>query len=119
MGLTTIAFSEIFRITVTAEYGFTRGSLGLPAPPLVPGAGPVYLYYVFFSLLMATLLVMWLILRSRIGLFFAAIREDEDAAASLGVKVVRWKVVAFTVSSMLAGLAGGFYAHFVRWSHRP
>jgi branched-chain amino acid transport system permease protein len=114
LGLTTIAFSEIFRITVTAEYGFTRGSLGLPAPPLVPGAGPVTYYYVFFSLLMATLLVMWLILRSRIGLFFAAIREDEDAAASLGVKVVRWKVVAFTVSSMLAGLAGGCYAHFVQ-----
>jgi branched-chain amino acid transport system permease protein len=114
LGLTTIAFSEIIRITVTAEYGFTRGSLGLPAPPLLPSAGPVTYYYVFFGLLAATLLLMWLILRSRVGLFFAAIREDEDAAASLGVKVVRWKVIAFTVSSMLAGLAGGCYAHFVQ-----
>jgi branched-chain amino acid transport system permease protein len=114
LGLTTIAFSEIFRIAVTAEYGFTRGSLGLPAPPLLPGAGPVTYYYLFLGLLAVALLVMWLILHSRVGLFFAAIREDEDAAASLGVKVVRWKVIAFTVSSMLAGLAGGFYAHFVQ-----
>jgi len=54
------------------------------------------------------------VLRSRIGLFFAAIREDEDAAASLGVKIVRWKIFAFTFSSVVAGLAGGFYAHFVQ-----
>jgi branched-chain amino acid transport system permease protein len=64
--------------------------------------------------MLVVLLVMWLILRSRIGLFFAAIREDEDAAASLGVKVVRWKVAAFTLTSMLAGLAGAFYAHVVQ-----
>jgi branched-chain amino acid transport system permease protein len=57
---------------------------------------------------------MWLVLRSRIGLFFNAIREDEEAAASLGVRVGRWKIVAFTLSSAFAGLAGGLYAHVVQ-----
>ncbi len=114
LGLTTIAFSEIFRITVTAEYEFTRGTLGLAATGLFETTDRVPYYYSFLALLLGCLLVMWLILRSRIGLYFAAIREDEDAAASLGVKVVRWKIFAFTFSSMIAGLAGGFYAHFIQ-----
>ena len=71
-------------------------------------------YYSFLALLVACLAIMWLVLRSRIGLFFAAIREDEEAAASLGVKVVRWKIFAFTFSSIIAGIAGSFYAHFVQ-----
>lgn len=114
LGLTTIAFSEILRITITAEYEVTRGSLGLATPGLFESADRVPYYYSFFALLLASLLIMWLILRSRIGLFFTAIREDEDAAASLGVKVVRWKIFAMAISSFFAGLAGGFYAHFVQ-----
>jgi branched-chain amino acid transport system permease protein len=114
LGLTTIAFSEIVRIAFTAEYEFTRGSLGLPAVSLFETTDRIPYYYSFLALLAACLLIMWLVLRSRIGLFFAAVREDEDAAASLGVKVVRWKIFAFTFSSIIAGIAGGFYAHFVQ-----
>ncbi len=114
LGLTTIAFSEIFRIAVTAEHGFTRGSLGLQAPGFFATNGRAQYYYLFFIFLLCVLGTMWLLLRSRIGLYFAAIREDEDAAASLGVHVVRWKVMAFAISSMIAGLAGAFYAHFVQ-----
>ena len=114
LGLTTIAFSEIFRITVTAEHDFTRGSLGLQTPGFFATNDRAQYYYLFFIFLLCVLGAMWLLLRSRIGLYFAAIREDEDAAASLGVHVVRWKVAAFAVSSMIAGLAGAFYAHFVQ-----
>jgi branched-chain amino acid transport system permease protein len=114
LGLTTIAFSEIVRIAFTAEYELTRGSLGLPAVRLFETTDRIPYYYSFLALLVGCLLIMWLVLHSRIGLFFAAIREDEDAAASLGVKVVRWKILAFTFSSVIAGIAGGFYAHFVQ-----
>jgi branched-chain amino acid transport system permease protein len=114
LGLTTIAFSEILRITVTAEHGFTRGSLGLTAPALFETTARIPYYYTFLVLVVLCLIIMWLILRSRVGLFFAAIREDEDGAASLGVKVVRWKILAFTISSVFAGIAGAFYAHFVQ-----
>jgi branched-chain amino acid transport system permease protein len=114
LGLTTIAFSEIVRITITAEHEVTRGSLGLAAVGLFETTDRVPYYYSFLALLVSCLLIMWLVLRSRIGLFFAAIREDEDAAASLGVKVVRWKIFAFTFSSIIAGIAGSFYAHFVQ-----
>lgn len=50
---------------------------------------------------------------SWIGLAWASIREDEIAAEAMGVNVVRFKVLAFTIGSAIAGLAGGFYAHFL------
>jgi len=114
LGLTTIAFSEILRITITAEYESTRGSLGLSTPGLFATTDRLPYYYTLLTALLASLGVMWLVLRSRIGLFFNAIREDEEAAASLGVRVGRWKIVAFTLSSAFAGLAGGLYAHVVQ-----
>lgn len=114
LGLTTIGFAEILRITITAEYEVTRGSLGLRAPQLLGNAGQEAYYYLFLAVLVGSLVLMWLFLRSRIGLFFQAIREDEDGAASLGVGVTLWKVVAFTVSSAFAGLAGSIYVHFVQ-----
>jgi branched-chain amino acid transport system permease protein len=113
LGLTTIAFAEILRIAITAEHGFTRGSLGLPAPPLIPGGTNTEYYYALLALAVGSLGAMWLILRSRVGLFFQAIREDEDGAASLGVAVTAWKVTGFALSSAFAGLAGAFYAHTV------
>lgn len=51
--------------------------------------------------------------RSWIGLGWAAIREDEQAAGAMGIDVVRFKVLAFTVGSVGAGLAGSLYAHFL------
>jgi branched-chain amino acid transport system permease protein len=114
LGLTTIAFSEILRIAITAEYELTRGSLGLAAPALFTGDSRLPHYYTLLAALLGALALMWLVLRSRIGLFFNAIREDEEAAASLGVRVGRWKLVAFTLSSALAGLAGGLYAHVLQ-----
>jgi branched-chain amino acid transport system permease protein len=114
LGLTTIAFSEIFRIGITAEYEFTRGTLGLQAEAIFDEANRIAYYYTFLALILGLLLLMWIVLRSRIGLFFAAIRENEDASISLGVKVVKWKTFAFAFSSAIAGLAGAFFAHFVQ-----
>lgn len=113
LGLTTIAFAEILRIAVTAEHQVTGGSRGLPAPALIEGGTRSEYYYLFLAALALSLLAMALVLRSRVGLFFQSIREDEDGAASLGVQVTRWKILATGLSSAFAGLAGGLYAHFV------
>ena len=53
------------------------------------------------------------LMRSWMGMAWAAIREDELAAEAMGVPVVRFKVIAFILGSAIAGLAGGFYAHFL------
>ncbi|MDP3958518.1 MAG: branched-chain amino acid ABC transporter permease [Pseudorhodobacter sp.] len=114
LGLTTIAFSEILRITITAEHKVTAGSRGLTATPLREGADAHFYYYVFLVASVASVFLMLVLLHSRVGLFFQAIREDEDGAASLGVRVTLWKSLAFAASSAFAGLAGGLYAHFVQ-----
>jgi len=59
------------------------------------------------------LLLDWKLGRSWVGLAWASIREDEQAAGTMGVDIVRFKVIAFILGSAIAGLAGGFYAHFL------
>jgi len=71
----------------------------------------------YFVLILAVLALLLLLDRklgrSWIGLAWASIREDEQAAEAMGVDVVRFKVLAFILGSSIAGLAGGFYAHFL------
>ena len=55
--------------------------------------------------------VVYAVTRSKIGLAMVAIRDDEQAAQSTGVKVFRYKVLALLISAALAGLAGGLYAY--------
>lgn len=114
LGLTTIAFGEILRIAITAEHQFTQGSRGLQAPALIENGTRLDYYYLFLAATVGCLILMGLLLRSRVGLFFQAIREDEDGAASLGVNVTLWKVMAFSISCAFAGFAGALYAHFVQ-----
>jgi len=73
---------------------------------------PEYFLLIVAVLIFLVLLDRWLG-RSWIGLAWASIREDEQAAKAMGVDVVRFKVVAFVLGSAIAGLAGGFYAHFL------
>ncbi len=114
LALFTIAFSEILRIFFTAEYRWTRGNFGLSVPPLFGEESKYPYYFTILGLLTLSLLIMALVLHSRWGLFFRAIREEEEAAASVAVHVVRYKIFAFLLSSLFCGLAGGFYAHYTR-----
>ena len=69
----------------------------------------------FYLMLGAALLavgVSWLILRSRLGYGLLAIRENEEAAAVIGVNTVLYKVAAFCISAALTGLAGGIFAQW-------
>ena len=73
---------------------------------------PEYLILLLVVMVLLFLLDRWMG-RSWIGLAWASIREDEQAAGAMGVDVVRFKVLAFILGSAIAGLAGGFYAHFL------
>jgi branched-chain amino acid transport system permease protein len=113
LALFTIAFSELFRIIMVAEFEYTDGINGLRLRPLIVMDDPTDVrnigYYIMFFLLIASMILMYLISNSRIGLFLRAMREDEEAASSLGVNVIRYKVMIFVITSMIVGLAGGVY----------
>jgi len=111
--IATWAFAGSVQIVLTAAYQITRGQQGLSVPPLMHTLDPRYYYYVFFVLMLACLAAIAVVIRSRIGRFLLAIKGDELRAATLGVNTTMWKVFAFTFTSMLSGLAGAFYAHYI------
>ena len=113
LALFTVAFSEVLRIVIVSENEVTGGSGGLEVTPLFHTRSDAPYYYFGLALLAVSLgLMVWLV-RSRWGLFFRAIRENEEAAAAAGVKVVRFRVLVFAISSSFAGLAGGFFGHYI------
>jgi branched-chain amino acid transport system permease protein len=113
LALFTVAFSEVLRIVLVSEAEVTGGNGGLQIPPMFPGRSDLPYYYLGLALLAVSLGLMGWLVRSRWGLFFRAIRENEDAAAAAGVKVVRFRLLAFTIAAMFAGVAGGFFGHYV------
>lgn len=70
-------------------------------------------YYIAASLLLLALLLTRAILSSRIGYYLIAIREDQEAAASVGIPVTKYKQIAFACSAFIVAVAGGFFAHYV------
>ena len=124
LALFTLGFSEILRATISAEIEITRGQAGLEPPHLFENGitlfGRFYdktdklpPYYVMFGLLLASLAILAWLARSRFGLFVRALREDEDAAAALGVNTTRYKLLVFVITSMMAALAGAVEAHYI------
>ena len=79
----------------------TGGSGGLEVTPLFHGQTDTPYYYLGLALLLGSLGIMLFLVTSRWGLFFRAIRENEDAAAASGVKVVRFRILAFAITSSL------------------
>jgi branched-chain amino acid transport system permease protein len=113
LAIATWAFAETIHIVLAAAYPITRGELGLDVPPLFRNLDPLSYYYLFAALAFASVLAMYAMVRSPIGQFMRAIKDDELRAESLGVDTTRVKILVFTVSSAFAGLAGAFYAHYV------
>jgi branched-chain amino acid transport system permease protein len=113
LALFTVAFSEVLRIVIVSEYEVTGGSGGLEVQPLFHGRSDAPFYYLGLVLLAASFATMQALVSSRWGLFWRAIRENEEAAAAAGVKVMRFRILAFAISSAFAGLGGGFFGHFI------
>jgi branched-chain amino acid transport system permease protein len=121
--LASIAVAEIMRIGALNWKALTNGAEGLLAndlPPLKIGQtvitdflSKVPFYYASFGLAVAAVLVNVYIQRSKLGYYFQAIREDQDAAHSLGISLSLYKNVALLISAAFTALAGAFYAVYV------
>lgn len=113
LALTTLSFAEIMRLVISNSIEITRGDLGLNVPGIFQERLPYY--YMMLAVLFAVQVGLYYLLRSRAGLYLRAIRDDEIAAASRGVKIVWWKTFAFTLSAAISGLAGALYGHFAHF----
>ncbi|HEX9034174.1 MAG TPA: branched-chain amino acid ABC transporter permease [Streptosporangiaceae bacterium] len=109
----TIAVFFIFQL-MAYNLPVTGGSSGLNAPTInyAPATYNNPFYYVALLLAVGTILASWLIRRSRFGLQLRAIRDDEDRARGLGVRVMRVKLSAFVFSAVPVAMAGGLWWYF-------
>jgi branched-chain amino acid transport system permease protein len=127
LAIVTLGFGEIFRVLVNTYDGFTGGPNGLAnIPDLKQGSfdfglphtvfgvqlqGFANYYYVELVLVVVVMFIFSRLNDSRIGRAWVAIREDELAAASMGINTVSLKLLAFGIGATLAGAAGTVQAH--------
>ncbi|MCP3899685.1 MAG: branched-chain amino acid ABC transporter permease [Desulfobacteraceae bacterium] len=90
----------------------TRGPMGLRTPRLFETDSNAPFYFLIIILLFLIYLVCKWIVRSKMGLAFQAIGQNMDAARTSGINPVYYRVLNFTISCAIAGVLGGFYAHF-------
>jgi branched-chain amino acid transport system permease protein len=121
--LASIAVAEIFRVTALNLKDLTNGAEGIlitAVPPLKIGdtiitdfMSKVPFYYAGLVIVIAVILTTWLVQNSKLGYYFQAIREDQDAAHSLGINLTGYKNAALAISAVFTSLAGSLYALYV------
>jgi branched-chain amino acid transport system permease protein len=104
LAMATLAFGEVVRIAAV-NLEITGGAEGLTGIPKVTETWMIYLALAGFAYFLAVLR------RSRLGWGLVSLREDETAAACLGIHITYYKVLAFILGAVMAGVAGGMYAH--------
>ena len=117
--LVSIAFGESIRqVIINSEFFGRASGVGLPFGSDswmdFRFTSKVPYYYVGLVMVIGVYLIMKKIDRSKMGFALKTIREDEDAAAAIGINPTRYKIMAVVVSAMVAGLVGFFYASYIR-----
>ena len=117
LAMVTFGFAIIVQtLTVSVLAPFTGGWDGIASPRLISPSIPGYQlleYYAILIITIASLVAIWYIMKSRIGLAFLAIRENELEARAAGVDPVRYRLIAFAMSAYLAGVAGALQIHHI------
>jgi branched-chain amino acid transport system permease protein len=123
--LATLAFASILQIVAytTLQIGpiYIGASPGIQinlvnggdAPRVFQFQGKAGYYYVILAMLACVLLLSFILNKRRIGYYWTAIRNDEDAAESLGINVARYRILGFLLSCFLTGAGGGFYVQYM------
>jgi len=110
LAIVTLGFGEIIRVLILNidAVGGARGMSGIPQRTT---------FFTGYLFAVLSILVIWNVSRSTFGRAMLAVREDEIAAEAMGINTTRTKVLAFVISSALAGLAGGLFAHLYMYLH--
>ncbi len=117
LAIATLAAQFILEYVFLHWEWVTRGTSGFPVPPARIGGWVVRGERAFFWVIFAAVvLVTWLhlnLMRTRVGRAFVAIRDNDRAAAAIGIPLFRYKLLAFFVSAFMVGVAGALYAYYL------
>lgn len=122
--LVTVAFVEVIRLILSMWVSLTRGLSGLAGIPKPSLLGFELTtrhaqYYLGLALVLLTILILARLERSRIGLVWKGLGQADQLAESVGISALRYKLLAFAIGSFFAGVAGGFFAHYMRFIFPP
>jgi branched-chain amino acid transport system permease protein len=116
--LTTFAIAEVLRILCVHWRGVTRGGLGMLIHFKSGFSNFMFedkmaYAYIALSFMVAVILVTYFIENSRFGYYLKAIKENEDAAQSLGVNTTNWKLIAMAINAFFTACVGTFYSQYL------
>lgn len=109
--LGTLATGEILRLVANNWVDFTEGMVGILIIQSFGSKLPYY--YLAFGIAVLCLGTISLVMHSKLGYYFVSIREDQDAAESLGINTTRYKNISLAISAFFTGIAGGFYLNYM------
>jgi branched-chain amino acid transport system permease protein len=110
--LATLASGEVMRISAENLVDFTGGSLGIMIQERT-WVEKTWYYYIILLVTAVTFLLVKKLIESKLGYYFVAIREDQDAAESLGINTTLYKTIALCLSGAITGIAGAFYTNYM------
>jgi len=110
--LATLAMGVILRVTAENLDWLTEGDLGIMIRERT-WVDKTWYFYIILLIAAGTYLIVKWIVGSKLGYYFVAIREDQDAAESLGINTTLYKTIALCMSAVLTGLAGAFYTNYM------
>ncbi|MDZ7957123.1 MAG: branched-chain amino acid ABC transporter permease [Aulosira sp. DedQUE10] len=117
LAIATIAFVEVLRV-ISLNLDITGGAVGIFGIPQ-PFQTQIEYLWIALPLLLIAMVMFYRLERIKVGRAFTAIREDELAAGSMGINPTYYKVLAFTLGAILAGVVGAVSAHFLNtWNAR-
>jgi branched-chain amino acid transport system permease protein len=120
LAIVTLGFGEIVPLVIRNTPEVTKGTQGMNpiGYPEIPGvqfaADPIPWYYLIVAVLVLSVVITARLRTSRIGRAWAAMREDEVAAASMGVNLVTTKLFAFALGASFSGFAGSIWASYLQ-----
>ena len=109
--LGTLATGEILRLVANNWVDFTEGMVGILIIQSFGSKLPYF--YLAFGIAVLCLGVISLVMHSKLGYYFVSIREDQDAAESLGINTTRYKNISLAISAFFTGTAGAFYLNYM------
>jgi len=120
LAIVTLGFGEIVPLVIKNTPEVTKGTQGMNpiGYPEIPGlqfaVDPIPWYYLIVAVLLLSVLITARLRTSRVGRAWAAMREDEVAAASMGVNLVTTKLFAFALGASFSGFAGSVWASYLQ-----
>lgn len=119
--IVTMSFCMVIWVLMMSWVSFTGGEEGIaniPSPSSIFGIDfslKENYYYIILVAVLLTILFVYRLIHSRVGRAFITIRENEELAQAVGISLLKYKVLSFTISAMLGGLAGALYVHYTHF----